>query len=194
MKSFFRINLPLASILTRLTIFAVLAIFFINSPTPALAACTPTEGTCGALYACNILSGGESNKYCCNTPAECTLQRSATGVTTTQTGSVKSSGILEVDPEDGCAGGVNTALGCIPYDTNGFAGALLRFLVGIVGLIALVVMLVATIMIMTGGANPEQVKKGKELFTGGITGLFFIVFSVTLLRIIAGDIIQLPGF
>ena len=55
-------------------------------------------------------------------------------------------------------------------------------------------MLAATIQIMTGGDNAEQVKKGKELFTGAITGLLFIVFSVTLLKIIAGDIIQLPGF
>jgi hypothetical protein len=45
-----------------------------------------------------------------------------------------------------------------------------------------------------GRDNAEQVKKGKELFTGAITGLLFIIFSVTLLKIIAGDIIQLPGF
>lgn len=99
-----------------------------------------------------------------------------------------------VFPEQGCSGGINTALGCIPYKTEGFTSALLGFLAGIVGLIAIIVMLIATIMIMTSGGNPEQAKKGKELFTGGITGLFFIIFSVTILRIIAGDIIQLPGF
>jgi hypothetical protein len=101
---------------------------------------------------------------------------------------------MKVDPSSGCSGGINTALGCIPYDTQGFTSAMLTFLIGVVGLIAILVMLVATVMIMTGGSNPEQVKKGKELFTGGITGLFFIIFSVTLLRIVAGDIIKLPGF
>lgn len=55
-------------------------------------------------------------------------------------------------------------------------------------------MLAATIQIMTGGDNAEQVKKGKELFTSAVTGLLFIIFSVTLLRIVAGDIIQLEGF
>ena len=55
-------------------------------------------------------------------------------------------------------------------------------------------MLIATIQIMSGGDNAESVKKGKELFTGAVTGLLFIIFSVTLLKIIAGDIINLPGF
>jgi len=91
-------------------------------------------------------------------------------------------------------GKIDTALGCIPYETKGFTSALLTFLAGMAGAIALVVMLIGTIQIMTGGGNPEQVKKGKELFTGAVTGLLFIIFSVTLLRLIAGDIIKLPGF
>ena len=90
--------------------------------------------------------------------------------------------------------GIETALGCMKVDTSGFTTQILTFLAGTAGAIALVVMLAATIQIMTGGDNAEQVKKGKELFTGAITGLLFIVFSVTLLKIIAGDIIKLPGF
>jgi hypothetical protein len=90
--------------------------------------------------------------------------------------------------------GIETALGCMNVDTEGFAGQLLGFLAGIAGAIALIIMLMATVQIMTGGDNAEQVKKGKELFTSAITGLLFIIFSVTLLKIVAGDIIQLPGF
>jgi len=55
-------------------------------------------------------------------------------------------------------------------------------------------MLFATAQIMMAGGDAEAVKKAKELFTGAVTGLLFIIFSVTLLKIIAGDIIQLPGF
>ncbi|KKU45832.1 MAG: hypothetical protein UX64_C0021G0004 [Microgenomates group bacterium GW2011_GWC2_46_7] len=91
-------------------------------------------------------------------------------------------------------GSIDTALGCIPYETKGFTSSLLIFIAGTAGAIALVVMLIATVQIMTGGDNAEQVKKGKELFTGAVTGLLFIIFSVTLLKIIAGDIIKLPGF
>lgn len=99
------------------------------------------------------------------------------------------------DPTGDCGDkAIDTALGCLPVSTTGFTSALLTFLAGTAGAISLVIMLTATIQIMTGGDNAEQVKKGKELFTGAITGLLFIIFSVSLLKIIAGDIIQLPGF
>jgi hypothetical protein len=98
------------------------------------------------------------------------------------------------DPTCNGGTGIDTALGCMPVSTSGFTEALLTFLAGTAGAISLIIMLMATIQIMTGGDNAEQVKKGKELFTGAITGLLFIIFSVTLLKIIAGDIIQLPGF
>lgn len=95
-----------------------------------------------------------------------------------------------------CQGGkaIDTALGCLSFETGNFTSSLLAFMIGITGAVSLVVMLMATIQIMTGGNNPEAIKKGKELFTSGVTGLLFIIFSVTLLRIIAGDIIKLPGF
>jgi len=104
------------------------------------------------------------------------------------------------DPTKNCPGStdqnpqISTGLGCISTSTNGFTTALLTFLAGTAGAISLIIMLMATIQIMTGGDNAEQVKKGKELFTGAITGLLFIIFSVTLLKIVAGDIIKLPGF
>lgn len=104
------------------------------------------------------------------------------------------------DPTAGCPGSsdsnpqINTGLGCLSTSTAGFTTALLKFLAGTAGAISLIIMLIATVQIMTGGDNAEQVKKGKELFTGAVTGLLFIIFSVTLLKIIAGDIIKLPGF
>lgn len=102
--------------------------------------------------------------------------------------------LLAYDPT--CADGksIDTALGCLKVDPSGFTSQLLGFLAGIAGAISLVIMLIATIQIMSGGDNTESVKKGKELFTGAVTGLLFIIFSVTLLKIIAGDIINLPGF
>lgn len=99
-----------------------------------------------------------------------------------------------VNPVGECSEAIDTALGCIPYTAEAFGPALLGFLAGTVGAIALLVMLFATVQIMAAGGDAEAVKKGKELFTGAVTGLLFIIFSVTLLKIIAGDIIQLPGF
>jgi len=165
---------------------------------PASAACGLSTTPCPFSCAYQGTSG-QAVTSCCSDAGSCnqfkTLQAGSRGNTSGGSGStVNSSGKLNVNPEDGCSGGINTALGCIPYETKGFSTSLLSFLIGVVGLVALVVMLIATFMIMTGGSNPEQVKKGKELFTGGVTGILFIIFSVTLLRIIAGDIIQLPGF
>lgn len=89
---------------------------------------------------------------------------------------------------------ISTALGCLPYTRDAFTSTLLGFVVGISGAIALISMLIATFLIMTAGSNAEQLKKGKELFSAAVMGLLFLIFSVSLLRIIAGDIIRLPGF
>lgn len=72
--------------------------------------------------------------------------------------------------------------------------ALLRFLTGISGAIALAVMLIGTIQIMTAGGDAKKIQSGKELFMAGITGLLFLIFSVSLVRIIAGNILKIPGF
>lgn len=88
---------------------------------------------------------------------------------------------------------LSTALGCLPV-SEGLATILASFAVGISGAISLVVMLMGTISTMTAAGDPEKLKRGKELFTGAIVGLLFIIFSVVLLRTIAGDIIKLPGF
>ncbi len=102
---------------------------------------------------------------------------------------------VQTDPQGTCGDGkIDTAIGCIPYKPGTFTPDLLTFASGIAGAIALVVMLSATVQIMTGGGNPEAVKKGKELFGGAVMGIIFIIFAVVLLRIVAGGIIRLPGF
>ena len=72
--------------------------------------------------------------------------------------------------------------------------ALLRFLVGISGAIALIVMLTATIQIMTSSGDTKKVQAGRELFTSAIAGLLFLILSAAILRIFGFDILKLPGF
>lgn len=62
---------------------------------------------------------------------------------------------------------------------------------GVAGLITLAMMLVATVMLMTGGGNSEQMKRGKEIFFGAVVGLLFLIFSVVIFQIITTDIIKL---
>lgn len=87
---------------------------------------------------------------------------------------------------------LDTALGCLPVSES-LASTILSFVVGLSGAISLVVMLMGVFQTMTGG-DPEKVKRGRELLTGAVVGLLFIIFSVVLLRVIAGDILILPGF
>lgn len=89
---------------------------------------------------------------------------------------------------------LSTALGCLPFTRDAFISTILSFIVGISGAIALTVMLVATIQFMTASGDPKKLQAAKELFSSALIGLLFLIFSVSLLRLIAGDIIKLPGF
>ncbi len=91
-------------------------------------------------------------------------------------------------------GSLGTALGCLPYAYQPFVTTLLRFLIGISGGIALVVMLTGVFRLMTSSGDAKAIQSGRDLFSAGIAGLLLVIFSVSLLRLIAADILKLPGF
>lgn len=91
-------------------------------------------------------------------------------------------------------GSLATALGCLPYAYQPFVTALLRFLVGISGGIALAVMFTGVFRLMTSAGDAKATQSGRDLFSAGVAGLLLVIFSVTLLRLIAADILKLPGF
>jgi hypothetical protein len=95
-----------------------------------------------------------------------------------------------------CPGGngINTAIGCIPINsTSAFVSKIFNYLMGIFGAVALVMMGYGSFLITTSAGNQEKVKAGKELITGAVSGLLFIIFSMFLLRLIGVDILKLPG-
>lgn len=93
--------------------------------------------------------------------------------------------------DGGEGGGVWTALGCIHYGQDTFTLELVKIIIGIASAISLVMMLIGAVLYMTGGGNTEQLKRGRELFTGALVGLLFLIFSVVILQIITRDIIQI---
>ena len=107
-----------------------------------------------------------------------------------QDGSTTSTGFF---PKSCGPESLSTALGCLPYTRDAFISTLLAFIVGLAGGIALVIMLVATFQIMTAGDNPEQLKKARISLPPPLSASSSS-FSVSLLRLVAGDIIKLPGF
>lgn len=179
-----------------ITISSFLILACLGTTKTAHAGCVNSAGLASTClippntYSCTVIRASGSNlSACCSDSDSCVALKAS--------GAQKTAGTKKpiFYPTGKCGeGAIDTALGCIPYTTDAFGPALLGFLAGTVGAIALIVMLFATAQIMMAGGDAEAVKKAKELFTGAVTGLLFIIFSVTLLKIIAGDIIQLPGF
>lgn len=101
----------------------------------------------------------------------------------------------QIDPTGKCGGNaIDTALGCLPYERTAAIAALLRLLGGTAGALALGSMLFATFLIMTGAGDPKKIQKGRELFSSAIMGLLFLIFAGAILRIVAQQILRLPGF
>ncbi|MEK7168610.1 MAG: hypothetical protein AAB778_01230 [Patescibacteria group bacterium] len=87
---------------------------------------------------------------------------------------------------------VDTAIGCIPVgDTNAFMGWILGWAVGVGGGIAFLLIVYASIMIMTSQGDPTRLKAGQELLTSAISGLIMLIFSVVILRFIGLDLLGL---
>lgn len=87
-----------------------------------------------------------------------------------------------------------TALGCIPTKPDQLMAWLLERAINIAGGVAFLLIIFGTSKIITSSGNPEGLNEGKEIIFAALAGLLFIVLSMVLLKIIAGDILQIPGF
>lgn len=94
-----------------------------------------------------------------------------------------------------CGEGINTAVGCIrvgrPQD---FAEDILKWTMGIAGLVAMLFIVYAGFLILTSSGNPKQVAAGKELLTAAVSGLVLLVMSAFLLNFIGVEVLNLPNF
>jgi hypothetical protein len=87
-----------------------------------------------------------------------------------------------------------TAIGCLPLTPTAFVQTILPTAVTIAGAIALLTMLYGVLMLTISGGNPENIQKAKEVITGAVVGLLFIIFSIVLLNLIGVQILKIPGF
>lgn len=88
---------------------------------------------------------------------------------------------------------VDTALGCVPYTVEGFSTWLLQILFGIAGGIAFLLMIYGFILMATSSGDEKKVQGAKETITSAITGLLISIFALFLFRLIAVDILKIPG-
>ena len=71
---------------------------------------------------------------------------------------------------------------------------ILKYAMGIGGLIAFILIVIGGFQIILSAGNPDRVKAGKEMITSAIAGLLLIIFAVFILRLIGYDILKIPGF
>ena len=88
----------------------------------------------------------------------------------------------------------NTAIGRIDVDPEGFARSILRLLLGLAGGLLLVLIIINGYKLMTSQGDPEKIKDAREGIIAAITGILLIIFSLSLLQLIASNIIGIPGF
>lgn len=90
--------------------------------------------------------------------------------------------------------GIATAIGCIHTNPTELIKDSLKFVVGIGGGLAFLMMLLGAFQMLTSAGNPETLNAGKERLTSAVIGLLMVIFAILLLQIIGVGILNLPGF
>jgi 3-phosphoglycerate kinase len=67
----------------------------------------------------------------------------------------------------------------------------MRWLLGIGGGIAFIMILAAGFQILTSSGDPKRLSTGQELLTSAVSGLILIIFSIFILRLIGVNILGL---
>lgn len=106
----------------------------------------------------------------------------------------KKSVLATYDPFNGCSStSINTALGCVPVEMGSFVPWLLGWLFGVAGGIAFLLMSYGFILIAMSGGDEKKIQGAKETITSAVTGLIVCIFGIFILRLIAVNILHIPG-
>lgn len=88
--------------------------------------------------------------------------------------------------------GIPTAIGCIPIkDVTALTTFVMKWLIGIGGGVAFLMILSAGFQIMTSSGDPKKLASGQEQITSAVAGLILIIFSIFMLRLIGVNILGL---
>jgi len=89
---------------------------------------------------------------------------------------------------------IDTAIGSIPTNPIAFIERLFSIVLSLAGVGALGLLIYGGYNYMVSRGDPERIKGARETITSAIVGLLFIIFSLVILQVIAGDILKIPGF
>lgn len=88
---------------------------------------------------------------------------------------------------------VNTAFGCVPVEIKAFVEWFLPYLLGIAGGISFLLMVYGFVLWATSEGDAKKVAGAQETVTSAVTGLLVCIFGLFILRLVAVDILQIPG-
>lgn len=103
------------------------------------------------------------------------------------------SGKVDVPCVDECSIGgiINVDIG----DNGGETVEQVLFIsIAIASIISFIIAGFGAVKIITSAGNPTGINAGREMIISAISGLLFIIFSITILTIIGVDTLQIPGF
>ncbi|MBP7119151.1 hypothetical protein KBA63_03605 [Candidatus Woesebacteria bacterium] len=149
-------------------------------------ACTNFQGACKATCATDEtpISGS-----CSVGTNKCCLPNSLLG--SSGTGTKQSTKAATCDAAGG-GQGIPTAVGCVPIENvTALTAFVMRWLLGIGGGIAFIMILAAGFQILTSSGDPKRLSTGQELLTSAVSGLILIIFSIFILRLIGVNILGL---
>lgn len=89
---------------------------------------------------------------------------------------------------------VSTGFGKISTSVPAAIATIFGIFLSFAGGAALIIIVVSGYRIMTSGGEAEKLKGAREALTSAIIGLLFVIFSVTILKVIGVDILHIPGF
>lgn len=89
---------------------------------------------------------------------------------------------------------IATDLGCLPTEPGAFAAKFYSIGLSLVGGLSLLFMLFGAYLILTSQGDFQKLQNGKSYIFYAIFGLVLVVFGVFFLKVIAVDILHIPGF
>ncbi len=89
---------------------------------------------------------------------------------------------------------VATDLGCFPNDPIGFVQKFYPMGLGLVGGVALLILILGGYIILTSKGDPQRVNAGKGYLFYAIIGLLLAIFGYVFIELIVVDLLKVPGF
>jgi hypothetical protein len=87
-----------------------------------------------------------------------------------------------------------TVVGCISTQPGKFTTQLSNIFFSLIGGVAFLFLLYGAALIAMSRSDYEKLNQGKRIVFGAIAGLLFVLFATFIIRVIAVNILKIPGF